>query len=120
VPAYSHVFKGDNAAEHNLAITLMIRNTDFRNPITVTTVDYYDDDGKLVKKLIDKPLKIRPMATGSFFIKESDTSAGIGANFIVNWEADKAINVPIIEAVMTSIRLNQSAVFISPGQVIRE
>ena len=98
----------------------MIRNTDFKNSITVTAVDYYDDDGKMVKKMIDKPVVIRPMASVSFFIKESDTSGGIGANFIVKWESEKALNVPIIEAVMSGIRLNQSTVFISPGQVIRE
>lgn len=120
VPAYSHVFSGDNAIKYNLAITLMIRNVDFKNAITVKTVEYYDDDGKLVKKMIDKPVKIGPMASVSFFIKESDTSGGIGANFIVSWEAEKALNVPIIEAVMAGIRLNQSIVFISPGQVIRE
>ncbi|MEW6738614.1 MAG: DUF3124 domain-containing protein [Nitrospirota bacterium] len=120
VPAYSHVFRGDNAIEYNLAITLMIRNTDFKNAITVKAVEYYDDDGKLVKKMIDKPVKIGPMASASFFIKESDTSGGVGANFIVKWESEKAINVPIIEAVMVGIRLNQGIVFISPGQVIRE
>ena len=120
VPAYSHVFRGDNAIEYNLAITLMIRNTDFKNAITVKAVEYYDDDGKLVKKMIDKPVKIGPMASASFFIKESDTSGGVGANFIVKWESEKAINVPIIEAVMVGIRLNQGIVFISQGQVIRE
>jgi hypothetical protein len=120
VPAYSHVFRGDNALEYNLAITLMIRNTDFKNAITVKAVEYYDDNGRLVKKMIDKSIKIGPMASMSFFLKESDTSGGIGANFIVKWESDKAINVPIIEAVMVGIRLNQSVVFISPGQVIRE
>ncbi|HAK88575.1 MAG TPA: hypothetical protein DHV16_05065 [Nitrospiraceae bacterium] len=120
VPAYSHIFRGDNAVEYNLAITLMIRNTDFKNAITVKAVEYYDDDGRLVKKMIDKPIKIGPMASISFFLKESDTSGGIGANFIVKWESDKAINVPIIEAVMVGIRLNQSVAFISTGQVIRE
>ncbi|TAN45908.1 MAG: DUF3124 domain-containing protein [Nitrospirae bacterium] len=120
VPAYSHILKGDKAAEHNLAITLMIRNTDIKNTITITAVDYYDDDGKLVKNMVLKPVKVGPMASIAFFIKESDTTGGIGANFIVKWESEKAINVPIIEAVMAGVRLNQSTVFISPGQVIKE
>ena len=120
VPAYSHVFSGDSAIKYNLATTLMIRNADFKHAITVKTVEYYDDDGKLIKKMIDKPIKVGPMASASIFIKESDTSGGIGANFIVRWESEKALNVPIIEAVMVGIRLNQSITFISPGQVIRE
>lgn len=69
VPAYSHVFRGDNAIEYNLAITLMIRNTDFKNAITVKAVEYYDDNGKLVKKMIDRPVKVWPMASASFFYK---------------------------------------------------
>lgn len=120
VPAYSHVFSGDRGYSFNLAVTLVIRNTDPKAPVTVTAVEYYDDHGKLVRRLITKPMALAPMASASFFIKESDTSGGIGANFIVRWHAEREVNAPIIESVMIGARGGQGISFISPGQEIRE
>lgn len=55
VPIYSHIYSGDR--EHIpflLAATLSIRNTDPDQPITVTAIDYYDSDGKLLKKYLKR------------------------------------------------------------------
>ncbi|MEW5745895.1 MAG: DUF3124 domain-containing protein [Nitrospirota bacterium] len=120
VPAYSHVYITDRAYPFNLAVTLVIRNTDPRNAITVTAVEYYDDHGKLVRRFINKPRTLGPMASTSFFIKESDTSGGIGANFIVRWNAEREVNAPIIESVMIGGRSGQGISFTSPGQEIRD
>ena len=68
VSAYSHVYSGDRALPFNLAVTLVIRNTDPKSSINVTSVDYFDDKGKLVRHMIDSPLRVVPMASTSFFI----------------------------------------------------
>lgn len=120
VPAYSHVFSGDRGYTFNLAVTLVVRSTEPKSPVTITAVEYYDDDGKLVRRLIEKPLVLKPLASTSFFIKESDTGGGIGANFIVRWHADREVNAPIIESVMIGARGGQGISFISPGREIRE
>lgn len=120
VSAYSHVYSGDRALPFNLAVTLVIRNTDPKSSINVTSVDYFDDKGKLVRHMIDSPLHVVPMASTSFFIKESDTSGGIGANFIVRWRADKEVNVPIVESVMIGARGGQGISFIGSSQEISE
>ena len=120
VSAYSHVYSGDRALPFNLAVTLVIRNTDPKSSINVTSVDYFDDKGKLVRHMIDSPLRVVPMASTSFFIKESDTSGGIGANFIVRWRADKEVNVPIVESVMIGARGGQGISFIGSSQEISE
>lgn len=120
VSAYSHVYSGDRALPFNLAVTLVVRNTDQKNSINVTSVDYFDDKGKLVRHMIDGPLRIGPMASTFFFVKESDTSGGIGANFIVRWRADKEVNVPIIESIMIGARGGQGISFIGSSQEISE
>ncbi len=120
VSAYSHVYSGDRALPFNLAVTLVIRNTDSKNSITVTSVDYIDDHGKLVRHMIMDAFVIGPMASSSFFIKESDTGGGIGANFIVRWRSDKEVNVPIIESVMIGARGGQGISFIGSSQEISE
>jgi hypothetical protein len=118
VPVYSHIFTGEKGHPVNLAVTLAIRNTDPKYPITVTAIEYFDDHGKLVRRFINAPLNLGPMASTSFFIKASDTTGGIGANFIVRWKSEREVNAPIIESVM--VRTGSGISFTSPGQEIRD
>lgn len=120
VPVYSHVFSGDKALPFNLAVMLSIRNTDPRNALRVLAVDYYDNDGKLLAKHLAKPLPLGALASHHVFIKENDETGGFGANFLVRWEADQAINPPVIESVMIGARSGQGISFLSRGQVIDE
>lgn len=120
VPVYSNVFSGPKVLPFQLAATLSIRNTDFTAPFRITTIDYYDTSGKLIRHYLDKPLQLGPMATHYVHIDEKDATGGFGANFIVRWEADKVINAPIIECVMIGATGGQGISFISPGQEIRE
>ena len=119
VPTYSHVYYG-KGEEYLLATTLSIRNTSLTNSISVTSVRYYDSKGKLVKEYSQKPLQIPPMATAEFFVEEQDKSGGSGANFIVEWTAQKDVNEPVVEAVMISTAFQQGISLISPGRVIQE
>ena len=43
VPAYAHIYHGDNRRAIDLTITLSIRNTDRDNAISVTAIQYYDE-----------------------------------------------------------------------------
>lgn len=120
VPAYSNVFSGDRALPFKLAVTLLVRNTDPKNSITVTSIVYYDENGKALQNMISAPIRLKPLATASFFIKESDISGGIGANFVVRWQADREVNVPIIETVMIGARGGQGISFIGASREIKE
>jgi hypothetical protein len=120
VPAYSHVYMGPKKHIFDLSVTLLIRNTDPKHSITVTAVEYFDDYGKLAKRMINLPIKLSPLASTSFFIEESDTSGGIGANFVVRWHAERLVNAPIIESVMIGGRSGQGISFISSGQDIKD
>jgi hypothetical protein len=120
VPAYSHIYSGDTEYKFLLAVTLSIRNTDPKNSLTVTSVDYFDTNGKLIKKYLEKPVFLAPMSSTRYVVKESDESGGSGANFIVTWKADQAVHAPIIESVMIGTRSQQGISFTSRGQVISE
>lgn len=120
VSAYPHVFMGPRGTDFDLGITLLIRNTDFKSPITITSIDYYDTQGKLTKKYLSSPLGIAPMASKDIHISERDTSGGMGSNFIVRWKAEKEVNVPVIEAVMIGGKGGQGISFVSPGKEISE
>jgi len=95
VPAYSSVFISDQAHSFNLAVTLSIRNSDRTHPIVVTSANYYDQDGQLVRDYLTKPLRIAPMASAEFFVKESDTRGGASASFLVEWVAERSVSAPL-------------------------
>ena len=118
VPLYSNIFVGDRELPWQMSALLSIRNTDPAHPITISRVEYYDSDGKLVRKYLEKSRQVNPMASIYFYVKASDTTGGWGANFLVEWKSEKEVSQPIIESLMTGMRGTHSVSFISPGRVI--
>ncbi|MBW4564334.1 MAG: DUF3124 domain-containing protein [Mojavia pulchra JT2-VF2] len=119
VPVYSHIYHHNRQEIFELAITLSIRNTDLNNPMIITSVRYYDSNGKLVKQYLDRPIQLDALASTDFFVNRNDTSGGLGANFIVEWVAQTEISEPIVEAVMIGTDYQQGISFTSPGKVIK-
>jgi hypothetical protein len=121
VPIYSHIYhynSQDNVM--NLSATLSIRNTDLTNSIIITSVRYYDSDGKLIRQDIKTPVELKPLASTDFFIAADDTSGGSGANFIVEWVAEKTVYEPVIEAIMISTSSSQGISFVSPAKILKQ
>jgi hypothetical protein len=120
VPVYSHVYFGHDKRHFNLACTLSVKNIDPRRPITLTTVDYHNTAGDLIRGFIDRPATIAPLQTVDFYIKERDTTGGSGANFIVRWGSPTAVNAPVVEAVMIGVAEGQGISFVCPAREIAE
>jgi hypothetical protein len=99
VPAYSHIYSKGGVAVL-LETTLSVRNTDPEHPIRIDRVRYFDGEGNPIRELAEEPLVLRSMQTVSFLVEQRDTAGGSGANFVVEWSAQKQINRPIIEAIM--------------------
>jgi hypothetical protein len=118
VPIYSHVYSGDRERPFLLAAILSIRNTDLKHGITVLAADYYDTEGNPVRKYLEKPVRLGPLASLRYVVGESDKSGGSGAKFIVRWQSDVQVNAPIVEGVMIGTQLGQGISFVSRGQVI--
>jgi hypothetical protein len=117
VPIYSHIYFRDSRRDLDLAATLSIRNADYTTPIHVTGVRYYDNDGSLVRRYLDAPRSVGPMASTAFIIEQQDDTGGVGANFIVEWHAEAAVMPPVIEAVM--IEAASGISFVTPGRVLQ-
>lgn len=120
VPAYSHIYYGDRELPFYLAVTLSIRNTDPDRSITITAVDYYDSDGKLLQSYLNQEVKLGPMASTRYVVKESDKSGGSGANFVVRWKSEEKVTEPVMETVMISTNTQQGISFTSRGRAIKE
>jgi len=120
VPVYSNIFSGPRKRALQLEANLSIRSTDPTVSLRITAIDYYGNAGNLVRRYLERPRTLGPLASTDVHIEERDVSGGFGANFIVRWEADRIINAPIIECVMIGTAGGQGISFISPGQEIRE
>jgi hypothetical protein len=86
----------------------------------VTAIEYYDNDGRILRRYLTAPLLLGPLASYHIYLDESDTKGGFGANFIVRWNSDATINTPIIECVMIGASSGQGISFVSSGQEIKE
>ena len=118
VPVYSHIYGGDKEMPFNLTVTLSIRNIDPKQAIRVTLVDYYDSDGHLIRNYLEKPVDLNAMASLRYVVAQSDRKGGSGANFLVKWESDPAVNPPVVESIMIGTNMQQGISFTSRGQVI--
>jgi hypothetical protein len=117
VPAYSHIYSR-GGQPFLLEVTLSVRNTDPELPIRIDRVRYYDTQGRLIRELGEEPLTLAPLQTASYLVEKRDTAGGSGANFIVEWSADDAVNVPIVETVMIGVDEGHNLSFTSRGQPI--
>jgi hypothetical protein len=120
VPVYSHIYRGNREQPFLLTATISIRNTDARNVITILAVDYYDSDGKFLKNYLEGPGNIKGFGSIRYVVKESDTTGGSGAKFLVKWKSAHEVSPPIIESIMIGTQTQQGISFTSRGQVIQE
>jgi hypothetical protein len=118
VPAYSHIYSGNREKPFLLTVTVSIRNIDPRYPIQITAVDYYETQGNLLKRYLEKPATLAPLGSLRYIVPEGDKTGGSGANFIVEWKSDQPVNPPIVEAVMIGTQSQQGISFTSRGQAV--
>jgi hypothetical protein len=125
VPVYSHIWHGNLDAKGKpqtllLSSMLSVRNTDTNSGLTVTSIRYYDTGGQLLREYVQTPNKLGPLASSDVFVEHKDDKGGNGANFMVEWKADKPITPPIIETVNAYFFGPHSLAFTSPGRAVSE
>jgi hypothetical protein len=119
VPVYPRIYFRDQRRAIDLAATLSVRNTDPEYPLTVTAVLYFNTAGRLVRSYLRGPVRLGPMATAEYVVEPRDTAGGSGANFLVEWTADRRVTEPVIEAVMIGATGAQGISFVSVGRPLR-
>lgn len=120
VPSYSHIYFRDAQRSLNLTTTLSIRNTSPDDSITLSTVDYYDSGGARVRSYVEKQRRLAPLASTYVVVEQDDLRGGVGANFIVRWQAERAVPPPVVETVMITTQSTQGISFRSSAQVLSE
>jgi Protein of unknown function (DUF3124) len=125
LPIYSHLYHGDvqpktgKPSETLVSTHVSIRNTDPVATMTVVSARYYNTGGKLLREFLPKPQTIPPLGTYELYVPRSDSSGGSGANFIIDWTAEKPVNPPLVEALHADIREARTLIFITTARPIR-
>ncbi len=120
VPVYSHIYY-DGGRPYLLETTLSIRNVDPNSPVYLSKVDYYDTEGELSQRKLDRLIVLKPLQTIAFLVQRSDTTGGSGANFIVEWRASsKDVRRPLIEAVMVGRSGTAAISFVRKAVVLHD
>jgi len=120
VPVYSHIHFKNQERTIDLAATVSIRNADPNHSIILSTVDYIDNDGVLVRRYLEQPRRLGPMASTSVVVEKGDAAGGLGANFLVEWRAAQPVHAPVVESIMISTQSSLGISFTSPARVLDE
>jgi hypothetical protein len=120
VPAYSHIYVRDAKQTMNLATTLNIRNTSPEASLSLSTIEYYDSNGRRVREYVDTTRTLGPLASTYVVVEQDDVRGGVGANFLVRWHASRPIHPPVVETVMITSEATQGISFRSTARVLYE
>lgn len=124
LPIYSHLYHGDvhpktgKPSETLVSTHVSIRNIDPLLAMKVGSARYYNTEGKLLREFLAKPQLIPPLGTYELYVPRSDSSGGSGANFIIDWTAEKPINPPLVEALHADIREARTLLFVTTARPI--
>jgi hypothetical protein len=122
IPSYANVISGPPIyMTVPLRANLVIHNTDPDQAITIDRIDEYDTEGKKVSNYLTAPVVLNPMGAMRVVVRESKKEAeGLGANFIIQWQAEKKVTEPIIECLIIGSLGAQGFSFTAQGRIIKE
>ncbi|WP_299256193.1 DUF3124 domain-containing protein [uncultured Aquimarina sp.] len=116
---YSQIYSNTEHKTHNLTSMISMRNISESDSIYLLRAEYYDTNGKSIRKYFDSPIFLAPMETTEIIIDEIDVSGGTGSNFILEWKIPKNCPEPLFEGIMTSTMGQQGLSFITQAKRIK-
>ncbi|MBA6154226.1 DUF3124 domain-containing protein [Gelidibacter maritimus] len=117
VPVYSDIYQRTRNERTLLTSTLSIHNTSETDTLYISRIDYYNTEGKLVRKYIESTIFLTTFETLEYVVDEEDKTGGSGANFVIEWYGNEKLN-PLFQAVMIGGLGNKSFSFTTEGVAI--
>jgi len=122
IPSYANVISGPPIyMVVPLRANLVIHNTDPVQSITITQIDDHDTKGRKVSSYLPAPVTLNPLGAMRVVVREPKKEPeGLGANFIIQWKADKKVTEPIIECLIIGSLGAQGFSFVTQGRIVKE
>ncbi len=112
---YSEVYSVTEHRVIDLTATVSLRNISSTDTIFITSSDYYNTEGDLIRSYHKSPVYLKPHETIEIIINESDDHGGSGANFVFEWARPDRSTDPLFNAVMISTSGQQGISFTTEG-----
>jgi hypothetical protein len=112
---YSEIYGKTEHITHMLTATVSMRNPNAADSIFLTSADYYNSQGALIRSYFNHPIYLAPMETVDIIIDEEDETGGTGANFMFHWHKKPGTHDPIFEGIMISTSGQQGLSFSTQG-----
>ena len=118
-PAYSSVSMSQGKTRADFLVTLSIHNASETRPLVLRRIAYFDTGGKMVESYLKAPMALKPFSTIEVFVPITDVRGGTGANFVVDWAADRRDRRTGHEALMLGGLGSGHYAFISQGRPVK-
>lgn len=112
---YSEIYSSTQELTYDLTATISIRNISSKDSIYITSGNYFNTHGDLIRTYIARPVFVKPLETIEIVVDQKDRSGGTGANFIFEWDVPQGAPDPLFEAVMISTSGQQGISFTTIG-----
>ena len=112
---FGNLSRGGTPSRVLLSAMVSIRNTDPTRTVRLTSVQYHDSTGKLLREYLQEPAMLEPLSTREYFVELHDDSGGSGANFLMRWESDTPASPPLLEAIHANLDSARGIVFVTQG-----
>lgn len=120
MPIYSNIPHYMDSLMLDMSAFVTIHNTDFKNPIRLQKVQYFNSKGQMVRDFLNNKFQvIKPLETHDFYIPYNDKS-GLGANFLIEWKSDSLVTEPLVESITLNTKIHNTIAVLSQGKVIKE
>lgn len=112
---------GTTRDSYALTSTTFLHNIDPKQTIEVLSIDFYDASNKLLKKLLDAPLLIKPRNSQEITIQpRTQSEEDSGSHLIVRWKSAQPANTLVVEVLMVGQVLNRGVSFLTRGCEVKE
>jgi hypothetical protein len=123
VPAYRGFYQiyGTSRDSYALTSTFFLFNIDSRQAIEILSIDFYDSSGKLLKKLIEQPLLVKPRHSTEITMQPRTQPEEDCASYLtIRWKSTQPANTPITEVLMVGQVMNRGVSFATRGYEVKE
>jgi hypothetical protein len=123
VPVYRGFYQiyGTSRDSYALTSTFYLFNIDPKQAIEILSIDFYDSSGKLLKKLIEQPLLVKPRHSTEITMQPRTQPEEDCASYLtIRWKSTQPANTPIAEVLMVGQVMNRGISFATRGYEVKE
>jgi hypothetical protein len=123
VPAYRSFYQiyGTTRDSYALTSTFFLYNIDPKQAVEVLSVDFHDSSGKLLKKMIDAPLLVKPRNSKEITLQpRTQVDEDCASYLMIRWKSGQPANSPVVEVLMVGQVMNRGISFSTQGVEVKE